>query len=601
MKWSPFVLFTSAAIAIAPQSETNGESDLGTLDLTWRPCVGDNPNSVCNQLLDWAPDRWDDLLHEVKPSKERHYTFDITRGFLSPDGVNSSVIMVNGGFPGPTIEANEGDTFVIEVNNNANVPTSIHWHGLFQKQTPFMDGVPSIGQCPIPPGASFTYRFKADRVGTSWWHSHYQGQTVAGLFGPMIIHGPPLFRYDIDVGPVMLHDRWHIDYEDLNDETLKANPVQSDSNLINGKMDYNCSLVTDGAACFPDAGFSKFRFKSGKTHLLRLINPGADGLQHFTIDDHKLTVVSVDYTPIEPFETDVVSLAPGQRTEVLVKAVGKPSDSYWLRSDIDPSNPQNSDPTASVCGVGSRQPHAKAIVYYEKADCKKYPTTQATKYTTTARCGTFPLDKTVPLIPEAPPTTPETEVTVDMTIMANASGVFIWSLNNHTFRANMNSASLAQSTAPTFKFSDIDPLANIYNLGSNKTARILLYNIFAAPHPMHLHGHDFYVLADGAGVWDGTVTNAANPIRRDTHQLLPSPDGGVTPGYTVIEMVLDNPGIWPLHCHVSQHLTGGMMLEVAYGKSTIETYKVPAAITDVCEEWNLWRMTNVVDQPDSGL
>jgi FtsP/CotA-like multicopper oxidase with cupredoxin domain len=48
--------------------------------------------------------------------------------------------------------------------------TSIHWHGLLQKKTPWMDGVPSIHQCRIAPGKTFTYRFRADQVGTSWWY-----------------------------------------------------------------------------------------------------------------------------------------------------------------------------------------------------------------------------------------------------------------------------------------------------------------------------------------------------------------------------------------------------------------------------------------------
>jgi FtsP/CotA-like multicopper oxidase with cupredoxin domain len=52
-----------------------------------------------------------------------------------------------------------------------------------------MDGVPSVTQCPIAPGESFVYTFKADRPGTSWWHSHYEAQTTAGLHGAMIIHG----------------------------------------------------------------------------------------------------------------------------------------------------------------------------------------------------------------------------------------------------------------------------------------------------------------------------------------------------------------------------------------------------------------------------
>jgi len=75
---------------------------------------------------------------------------------------------------GPLIEANWGDWFEITVINDlADEGTTIHWHGLRQAQSPEMDGVPSLSQCPIAPGQSFTYRFQAEVYGSSWYHSHY--------------------------------------------------------------------------------------------------------------------------------------------------------------------------------------------------------------------------------------------------------------------------------------------------------------------------------------------------------------------------------------------------------------------------------------------
>ena len=75
---------------------------------------------------------------------------------------------------------------------------------------------------------------------------------------------------------------------------------------------------------------------------------------------------------------------------------------------------------------------------------------------------------------------------------------------------------------------------------------------------MHLHGHDFWVLAEGVGEWDGVVTNPANPLRRDTHLLGPgSPE---RPAYVVFEWITDNPGIWSLHCHVVIHVSAGLYI-----------------------------------------
>lgn len=106
----------------------------------------------------------------------RYYDFTIRRETIAPDGFSKPSILINGQFPGPLIEANWGDEIqgrlselchqkcsnifcVVTVRNEIASPesgTTIHWHGLLQKGTPWMDGVPSVTQCPIAPGSTFT-------------------------------------------------------------------------------------------------------------------------------------------------------------------------------------------------------------------------------------------------------------------------------------------------------------------------------------------------------------------------------------------------------------------------------------------------------------
>jgi hypothetical protein len=45
-------------------------------------------------------------------------------------------------------------------------------------------------------------------------------------------------------------------------------------------------------------------------------------------------VFANDFKPVIPYTTKVVTLAVGQRTDVVVEAVGKPGDSYWMRSEM---------------------------------------------------------------------------------------------------------------------------------------------------------------------------------------------------------------------------------------------------------------------------
>lgn len=64
---------------------------------------------------------------------------------------------------------------------------------------------------------------------------------------------------------------------------------------------------------------------------------------------------------------------------------------------------------------------------------------------------------------------------------------------------------------------------NVYNFHSAPSIRIVLRNLVYVPrgsHPMHLHNHNFWVVAEGVGEWDGTVDNV-NPQRRDTQILRP--------------------------------------------------------------------------------
>ena len=159
--------------------------------------------------------------------------------------------------------------------------TTLHAHGLFQAETPWFDGVPAVSQCPITPnGGSFDMLFRADRYGTSWYHSHYSAQYSGGAHGPLIIHGPKHEEYDIDVGPVVMEDWYHPDYFSLVQESMDGTTPLSDNNLINGRMNYPCANST--LPCIPNAGVSKFKFESGKKHLLRLINAGAEALQKCT-------------------------------------------------------------------------------------------------------------------------------------------------------------------------------------------------------------------------------------------------------------------------------------------------------------------------------
>ncbi|CAD6446843.1 16abb2c0-1552-4ace-bf14-beaeb00daa69 [Sclerotinia trifoliorum] len=524
----------------------------------------------------------------------RSYDFTVQRGKASPDGYERDVILVNGVFPGPLIEANWGDTIQVTVHNQITGPeegTALHWHGLLQKQSQWFDGVPGVQQCPIPPGGSFTYTFLADLYGTSWWHSHYSAQYNAGIFGPMIIHGPATVPYDIDLGPILLTDWYHPDYFSLVEDVVSTNItrvlVTSDSNLIQGKGFFNCSTkaTTDAATC-NDKDFvpPTFKLTPGRRHRLRLINAGTEGTQKFAIDGHTMTVIANDFVPILPYTTEVVTLGVGQRTDVIVQALPlEKSGSYWMRS------------TLAGCALTSN-PAAKAVAYYGSRPNLNPTTTASGTFNNSVAnvCANDPLTKTIPWYPIIPDPNPPTTEHIDIEFGQNSTGNWQWTMNNSSFRANYNHPLLLLSNQGNNSYPD-SPEWNVYNFGSNSSFRIYLTNPLGVAHPIHLHGHNMFVLNEGLGTWDGhTVVRPINPQRRDVHILQGA-------GYMVLQVTADNPGVWPLHCHIAFHVSSGLYVNVVERPADIANLKIPSIMAQTCRDWSLFTNSTVVDQIDSGL
>ena len=195
-------------------------------------------------------------------------------------------------------------------------------------------------------------------------------------------------------------------------------------------MNFDCSLPLDGSTCIPNAGLSKFRFKSGKTYRLRLINTGAEGLQKFTIDNHTMTVIANDFVPICPYDTNVVTLGVGQRSDILVKAIGNPSDSFWMRSEI-----------STNCSH-TNQPTALAAIYYQDADTSLTPKSTATSYEN-KNCTNDAITLTEPLYRESPPEMPAFIQDIEISFGQNATGAMVWMMNNQSFRANYESVKIS--------------------------------------------------------------------------------------------------------------------------------------------------------------
>lgn len=613
------------ACTLLPESpitneEQVGSSNLGTLCAPYLPkWLNEYPTAPWGNLTTKNSDAT--VQGDIPVTNvTRYYNFTITRGRISADGVLRDVILVNNQFPGPIVEANWGDTINVLVHNNISDPeegTTLHWHGQLQKMTPWMDGTPATGQCPLAPGKTMTYNFLAELHGTSWYHAHYSSQYTAGVVGPMVVHGPTALPYDIDVGPVMLSDWYHIPYFAIVADAVGTNfsliPPTSDSNLINGRGRFNCSGASYDRAddllasninsnitwsCVDDAPLASFRFQRGKVHRLRLMNTGANGVQKFSIDHHNMTIIATDYVPTVPYDVTEVTLGIGQRTDVLVTGVDDPLASMWMRARL---------PGGEPCG-GSKNPEVLAAIYYTDADTTVEPT--SSPWTTLSdSCENDALTLTVPDYVIEPSN--DTWIQdIELTLELNATHQFEFRINGQAWHADYNVPLLAHAAEGNFTFV---PEWNVYDFHYNNSIILNVTNNIPLTHPFHLHGHNFFILDSGVSngtgeitgagpnggpaflqgiTWDGTVVNPSNPMRRDSYLIPPY-------GYAAIQFKLDNPGVWPFHCHVAWHLSGGQGMNILYKPDDIPT--IPDGfVASTCVDWDNYSNHHVVDQIDAG-
>lgn len=146
-------------------------------------------------------------------------------------------MLINGVYPGPTLRAKWGDTIIVNVKNNLqHNGTGIHWHGVRQLNSCQGDGVPGVTECPIAPGKTRQYKFRATQFGTTWYHSHWSAQYGDGVLGALIIDGPATANYDEDLGVLPITDWYYTPALTLNEvaqHSLTGPPIP-DNILVNG-------------------------------------------------------------------------------------------------------------------------------------------------------------------------------------------------------------------------------------------------------------------------------------------------------------------------------------------------------------------------------
>jgi FtsP/CotA-like multicopper oxidase with cupredoxin domain len=563
--------------------------------------------------------------YNITTDYEKEYPMGITRKYyleastmtLYPDGVAMTEGKVfNRSYPGPWIQACWGDQLEITVKNSLpKNGTTIHWHGLRQLGSVEMDGVNAITQCPIAPGDSFTYKFRAMQYGSSWYHSHYSLQYADGLVGPMTIYGPSSANYDTAKDPILMTDWNHRSaFEDWA-ASIQPNGTRPKmtSILLNGIGQYTPlqSEVQTGLTVATPAKYSMV-FQKGVRYLLRLINTSVDTTFIFSIDNHNITVIGADFVPIQPYTNNSVLIGIGQRYHVIVEANplkhspdGK--ENFWIRTT----------PADGCKSFHDPQPDEKTGILRYDALSTDDPVTERGDFSD--KCSDETYSSLKPILPWRVGLDVQGHRTYDAGLVDIPGPPYYperkmnrWELHDYPMWLNFSRPTVLNLDTDFAKERHLVVVETDY--AHNSWIELLILGaelndpappdrvVPLAAHPIHLHGHDFALLAQSESLYDpdeaDKLIQRENPPRRDVALL---PRGG----YLIIAFKADNPGAWLMHCHIAWHASSGLALQILENKDKIKlSGKTRKALQKTCRMWDEWVKDRVDEGPlqdDSGI
>ncbi|PUZ68132.1 hypothetical protein GQ55_2G000900 [Panicum hallii var. hallii] len=514
------------------------------------------------------------------------HTFHVGNLTVERLGQSQVITAVNGQFPGPKIEARDGDTVVVHVVNLSPYNITIHWHGILQRLSSWADGPNMVSQCPIrPAGGRYTYRFNVTgQEGTLWWHAHVSFLR-ATVYGALLLRPPPGARYPFPMphreATILLGEWWNASVVDIERQALLAGgaPNNSVALTINGLM-----------------GGYQLTVERGRTYLLRIINAALNYQLFFKVAGHSFTVVAADACYTDPYDTDVIVIAPGQTVDALMRADAHPGR-YYMAAQVYQSL-ANATYSATTTALVTYQRRRQPPSLETPPPPVMMPSMPAFNDSATAQGFYASLTG---LLQDGTPTVPlhvDTRMLVTFglgvtpcapaqTLCNRTLGSVAGSMNNVSFQfpTAMSLLEARMRGAPegvyTRDFPDRPPVmfdftseaasadsavmatskgTKVKALRYKETVEVVLQNtaiLGAENHPLHLHGFNFYVLAQGAGNFNAhrhvRTYNLINPHQRNTVAV---PAGG----WAAIRFTADNPGMWIMHCHLDAHLPFGLAM-----------------------------------------
>lgn len=565
------------------------------------------------------------------------FTIDVTWGQINPTGAGPrAAILSNGTSPGPPLKMKLGECVDFLVINHLDVETGVHFHGIQQSKTPWADGVPGLSQYAIQAGDSYMYRWTAEEVGSYFYHSHYKGQLMDGLFGAIFImpsdSEPTPFKA-IDASatdkltaayaksePIFISDWSKYTFDEFYklEEAANVDIDCSDAILLNNIGSQYClsrdqianltspqitalNITLTNKGCIPpdavvqgnytrnlaalpaDAFNTCTKSSSGKnyTHVvdpadgwasMSLISAAGFEVLKATIDNHKLYVYEYNGRYVTPQVVDQVIVGNGDRVSFFVKLNQTVGD-YPIRVSNNGQN-QIISGFGALSYKGSKGPAPGAVAAMTFAGAS------------IGKITTFSALKASPFVAPA-----EFSKTADKTFrftlqkLPKAGNAYRWTLSGNAAydMSNDDGMPLLYKNPASIPESDIVKKTNY-----GDWVDIIMHSPgpVAQPHPIHKHSNKFFMIGQGAGnfSWSNVAEAYAANSSLFNFNNPPYLDGYTTIAalgdvWTVFRYKVEIPGAWFIHCHMQTHLSGGMAVALLDGVDKWPTVPTDAGKT----------------------
>ena len=455
-------------------------------------------------------------------------TLTATTRVLEIDGKAATVYGLTNLAGGQGLILDPGQRFRVDLTNNLDVETIIHWHG--QLPPNVQDGVPNLPMPLMKTGEMRSFDY-APNPGTHWMHSHVPVQEMNLLAAPLIVRTAEDLAADRQEIVMFLHDFSFRPAQDVlaeitggmagHDMAAMGDAAMSGMDMGGGAMtgdamtgmdmsgmamggmamdlndfNFDAYLANDRTLADPEV----IAVEKGGRVRLRIVNAAA--ATTFWIDTGiPARLVAVDGHPIVPMPGTRFGMAMAQRLDI---EIDLPGDGAFPVLALREGARERTGLILATAGAQVSKIDGMGAVEAPAFDIDMAQEMQ--------------LQAANPLAARAPDRS-------HMIMLAGSMQPYLWTIDGQTWETHK----------------PIDAI-------SGERVELMFHNMSMMGHPMHLHGHAFQVVNINGRAIKGAI--------RDTVYVPPM-------ARVTVALDAGEAARWMLHCHHMPHLSTGMMTEFA--------------------------------------